>query len=76
MKKPGEKGKCVSCSHCKMGTEEINAWCVYKNMRLIYGITLSIEDNYLNRKQLKEKYKGQLIAKLQNKVNPGWCPLR
>ena len=76
MKKPGEKGKCLSCKHCYLGKEEINAWCMYTNMRKIHGLSLSTEDQILRHKQLKEKYKGQLVTKLQSKVNPGWCPLR
>jgi hypothetical protein len=76
MKKPGEKGKCISCPYHHLGREEINAWCMYKNMRKIYGINLSSDDQVLRHKQLKEKYQGQLITKLQNTVNPGWCPLR
>ena len=75
-KKPGEKGKCLSCEYCYIGTDEINAWCMYKNMRFIYGITLSSEDRGLKHAQIKTKYKGQLVAKLQTKINMAWCPFR
>ena len=76
MKKPGEKGKCLSCKHCNLGKEEINAWCMYKNMRYIHGIKLSNEDRILRHAQLKVKYEGQLVKIFQNKSNPNWCPLR
>ena len=46
-KKPGEKGKCLSC-----------------------------EDRGLKHAQIKTKYKGQLVAKLQTKINKSWCPFR
>ena len=75
-KKPGEKGKCLSCKHCYTGKDEINSWCMYNRMRIIYEVKLSSEDRGLKYAQIKEKYKGQIEILLQRKINPYWCPLR
>lgn len=76
MEKQGKKGRCLECINLYIGKEEINAWCMYKNMRKLVGINIEFTNYKLKPLELREKYKGQLRLKLEQRVNPIWCPYR
>ena len=76
MKKPGEKGKCLSCKYVHSGVEQLNAWCMAKNMRFICGVTINLDGPKLKPEVLRDLHKGKLINMLGNRVNPNWCPYR
>ena len=79
MKKPGEKGKCLTCKYfrCESGT----AWCFAKSMREIYTSHVTEEerssiDSKAAETVLRAKKKAETMEKLLAKVNPGWCVYR
>ena len=49
---------------------------MYKNMRKLVGINIEFTNYKLKPLELREKYKGQLRLKLEQRVNPIWCPYR
>lgn len=79
MKKPGEKGKCLTYKYfkCEGGT----AWCFAKSMREIYTSHVTEEerlsmDSQAAKKVLHAKKKAETLERLLTKVNPSWCVYR
>lgn len=80
MAKPGEKGKCLNCTNmfCQSGT----AWCTAKQMRKIAKTPYSSYDMERIREfrgaitAVNNERKEKTLKKLQDIVNPSWCPLR
>lgn len=80
MSKPGEKGKCLNCTNmfCQSGT----AWCTAKQMRKIAKTLYSSADMERIREfkgaihDVNKERREKTLKKLQDIVNPGWCPLR
>lgn len=77
MNDSGEKGRCLKCNKLKMGIDGVDAWCIYKNMRLICSINTPTKKLITTSKsEIIEKRREQLFTKLKGKVNPYWCPFR
>ena len=79
MKKPGEKGKCLTCPYFKCESE--TAWCYGIMMRKIYTSRITDEErSSMNTiaeiKVLRAKKKAETLEKLLTKVNPSWCVYR
>ena len=72
----GEKGRCLQCNKLHIDKSETQSWCMYKNMRQIVSIDIEFTNPKMKSLELREKYKGQLRLKLENKINPSWCPYR